>query len=157
LGAEYSYAIPFEAYAAAGGQVLSPGPSPVLFDTVRLQGCGRCSFQDGELEVHVDGVILVESAVSVEQTANNGRTISEVYLERQPSGGAFAVVGGSLRFIYTRNSGDGNLGTGEPSATIEVAAGDKVRVVAAVRSGTGVIEGVANASQLRVTFLATNE
>jgi hypothetical protein len=156
VGAEYSYAVPFEGYASAGGQVVSPGPETVVFDTVRLQGCDRCQLVgNAELELLVSGTILVETSLGLEQT-EGGRTISEAYIEHQPAAGVFGLVPGSLALLYTRNGSDGNAGTLRSSASIEAGAGDKIRIRCTRRSGNGVMQTLADAVLLRVTFVATN-
>jgi hypothetical protein len=157
VSGEYSYAVPFEAYEAAGGQLLSSGPVTVTFDTVRLQGSQRCVLHDGEeLEFLVGGTVLVESSVGVEQTSGNGRTVTEAFLEYQPSGGVFEHVGGSYGLVYTRNSTDGSFGSMRVAATLQVMAGSRIRVRAGLRSGSGTVNAVSDAVVVRATFIATN-
>jgi hypothetical protein len=158
LGAEHIYAVPFEAFVSAGGQVVSPGPVTLEFDTVRLQGCERCVFHDqSEIEVLVEGTLIIESSIGIEQYSGNGRTITEIYIEHQPQGDSYALVGGSYGFVYTRNSNDGNYQTARASAALRVGVGDRIRVLAGVKYGSGAVRIAPDAGLFRVIFVATNE
>jgi hypothetical protein len=155
MSAEYTHSLPFEAYEPTGGQDVSSGPVTVTFGTVRLLDSSRFAFHsDSEIEVLSPGSIFVAARVGFEQTAANARTMTEAFIEHQPSGGSYATVGGSRDFVCTRNSGDGAYGSVRAEATLQVGEGDRIRIRATRFSGSGTIAVVANATSLHAEVVA---
>jgi hypothetical protein len=155
VGSEHTHSLPFEAYEPAGGQALSGGPVTVTFGTVRLLDSSRFAFHgDSEIEILSPGSVFVAARIGVQQTLANSRTTTEVHIEHQPAGGAYALVGGSKDFVVTRNATDGAHGSVRAEATLQVSEGDRIRIRGDVVNGAGTIVVVADATSLHAEFVA---
>lgn len=107
---------------------------------------------DGVDEVTIlrAGVVSVAVGLTIQQTAGNGRTITSIGLDYQPSGGSYSVQ--TVRRMYTRNSSDGDFSSTQLVKNFQVSVGDKFRVLAQITSGIGTIVALASEADFSLTW-----
>jgi len=134
-----------DAYYAGGGQSISGTPIDIETDSVRItEPLIFDKVSATELEFVRAGRIFVIGAVTVQQTAGNGRTITRGALQHRPSGGSYAELPGSGARLYTRNSSDGNFGTLILRCALLVGVGDRLKMVAQRTDGSGTLNTTSN-------------
>ncbi len=140
----------FEVVETTGGQSL------VTLTTVTFDGTPSPDEDvfswDGtdELTILEAGNVYLCATMGVQQTAGGGRTITSAFLELQPDGGGYALMAGSTGLVYTRNNSDGNFGSIVCAKMYTAAVDDKIRLRAAVKSGTGTIVDLVDTSLIAI-------
>lgn len=152
--------VPPEVFAtneSGGGQVIGDWPpTDVTFDDEYTNSDGSLfdwdAAGDVELTITQAGKIVINAQIGYTQTSGGSRTIMYGFLQHQPNGGSFTYIWGSKASVYLRNNTNGNKGSMACQATLEVGAGDKIKVVSWRESGSGtqVIDG--DATSLCVTW-----
>jgi len=126
-----------QSFTALTNVTFDGTPSP--YDTSYFSWDGT-----DELTILQAGHVLLIASMSIQQTAGNGRTISYMELQKQPSAGVYAKLAGSGRYMYTRNSSDGDFGSMVSTELYTASVNDVVKVMGNRTSGLGTVVNLAN-------------
>ena len=155
--------------ASGGGSVVTPGTAyfdaylssdqnvgssytTIVFDTIRQNVGSAFSLSSGELTISVAGTYMLMYEVTAEMDVTS-RTEGVVKLQKQPSGGSFSDVDGTLSGTYSRTSSADNT-TGSASVILTVAANDVYRVVMARTAGSEQLQAFGKGCRLTVFRIA---
>jgi len=143
----------FDINETTGGQIIGDTVAPIQFDISEDVNTSTATFSwDGIDEVTIlrAGNINVSAGLTIQQTAGNGRTITRLSLDHQPSAGVYSEK--TARRLYTRNSSDGAFGSMQLVKAIVVGAGDKIRVQGQRVDGAGTIAVLGGETNLNIQW-----
>jgi len=124
-------AVYFDAYQNAGGKVVTSTASTLLLSDVRANSHPDIfvplpTLASG-VQINQSGVYSFEARVSLDATSATVRSSSFCFLEKQPAGGAFAIVPGSRMWGYHRLTANGE-DTMNMKVILDVNLGDTFRL-----------------------------
>lgn len=135
----------FDGYDGTGGTSVSGWTDVPLNAERKKTSAFIHTSPSAEVEIDTDDTYIIIGRVSVNITAG-GRADSQVRLAID-TGGGYAEVPGTLGFIYNRNAAQG-VGTAVVFAIVDLSDGDKIKLQASPRGGTGTYVLPANGSGL---------
>lgn len=139
----------FHAYDKGGSTNLTYGYTAVPWDTVELSDAIYSHVNNSsDITVNANGWFRIEVEMSTEVLYNSSRTTSVARIMRD-SGKGFEEVSGSRAHFYNRQNKSGQTSAAF-SRTIQLAAGDKIRVEASRDSGGGYIYTIANSCRINI-------
>ena len=136
-----------QAFDTTGGQTFSTSAITLNLDTTTASNGSAISLASDEFTISTAGDYLFKLDVSTKCESTSGRSVAMAFIERQPSGGAYAEVDGTRAFMYNRNSTAGDQ-TGSVGIVLSVSANDKYRVRLIRDAGTDTLETIADGSRL---------
>jgi hypothetical protein len=152
LGSQETASQYFDGYDSVGGTAFGTGGSwnDVPITAVRKQDSATFN-QAGsspEVEILADGAFEVDYQVTCMQDGGNNRTTAQARLMID-TGSGFSLVPGSYASLYSRNISDGETSCSF-SGILDLNAGDKLKIQAAVTNGSGGVETLAGGSRLTI-------
>lgn len=118
----------FNVDQTTGGQTLTDLGVVMEFDATETVNTDSSTFSwDGsdELTILRAGTLTLHVGCTFQQTSGNGRTLSELGIQHQPSGGSYSTL--TSRSAYTRNDSNGYLQVAQLTTAVTVGVNDKIR------------------------------
>lgn len=139
----------FSAYDSAGGTAIGVTNTPIpLGARYIITSAFTHTLGMPEVTINEDGVYLVIAHAGIEKTTGTARSSSEAWLELD-TGSGFVPIVGTFAYGYHRNSANSE----DTSATglyLNLAAGDRLRLVGRLLSGSGPLATIAGGSRLLI-------
>ncbi|MBN2307262.1 hypothetical protein JXD20_04725 [Candidatus Peregrinibacteria bacterium] len=140
----------FDAYDSTGGTSIDAGFTDIPLGTERKKTTDFThSTGSAEITVNTDGTYYVNYAVTTDITSGTNRSESEARLMLD-TGSGYAAVAGSIAKMYNRTATQGDA-TASRSFTLDLSAGDKLKIQAQRSSGSSNIATLAGGSALVIS------
>jgi hypothetical protein len=139
-----------------GGQQVGAWPQQDVIIRETLHNSDATVFSyanNSELTFLKAGTVKLNATVSLEHIVGGGRTSGAIAIMKKPSGGSYAFVDGTTRYLYIRNHEGGNFGSMTTTLSWQVSANDTIKIVCWINGGDDTVITVADACSIDAIWM----